>query len=244
VPNSRHFPTRRAIAEQKKFVAICGNYRPSSSSQGAAPVTSGVSEEAASQADRDTRNLTEPETTSTPSGRAGQRWTSEEARRAGSLGGKATKAARQAAREAAEQAELLAAEGAPGGAVAAAAAVSDPGRRDILAALLRDAKRGDVAAARELREWMRLDPSSGASVEAAQLATLITRLPVSARAALRTVVLDLAREEEPAQEGIREGSDDVDQSPPATESRELEAEGLPPAASESRRADRTESRQR
>jgi hypothetical protein len=63
------------------------------------------------------------------------------------------------------------------------------------------AKKGDVAAARELREWRRLEPAKGAGRDALRLAQLIEQLSTQQRSALRQWLLDQLRAgEAPAQQ--------------------------------------------
>jgi len=68
--------------------------------------------------------------------------------------------------------------------------------RAVVARLEQAAKKGDVAAARELREWRRLEPAEGAGADALRLAQLITQLSTQQRAALRQWLLDQLREDE------------------------------------------------
>jgi hypothetical protein len=73
--------------------------------------------------------------------------------------------------------------------------------RAVVARLEQAAKKGDVAAARELREWRRLDPARGADQDALRLALLIAQLSAQQRAALRQWLLDQIRADEaPAQQ--------------------------------------------
>jgi len=105
----------------------------------------------------------------------------------------------------------------------------------VVSKLQAKAEKGDVAAARELREWRRRDPAQDASADAVRLGVLITALPTTTRAWLVDRLVEAQKL--PAQQDIREGSVESDQSlpahPPAREE-EQEAEGHPPAASESR----------
>jgi hypothetical protein len=56
--------------------------------------------------------------------------------------------------------------------------------RAVVARLEQAAKKGDVAAARELREWRRLDPVKGAGQDALRLALLIGELSAEQRRAM------------------------------------------------------------
>ena len=156
----------------------------------------------------------------------------EAAREAGRRGGAATAAARRRDREAAELAGVLGREGAAEGLAASQPIRTSAADADVIAALRRDAKRGDVAAARELREWQRLDQAQGAGQEALSLALLATQLPSTLLAALRSTVLDLVRAsqaegERPAQEQNREGSDEADRSLPLGAAALAEPEATP-----------------
>jgi DNA-directed RNA polymerase specialized sigma24 family protein len=76
----------------------------------------------------------------------------------------------------------------------------------VVARLEQAAKRGDVAAARELREWRRLDPAQSAGQDALRLAQLIGELSARQREALRRWLLDQLRADEvSAQQDGREG---------------------------------------
>ena len=154
--------------------------------------------------------------------RGGHKWTSETAREAGKKGGKARRRTRQ-------ELELL--EGAvPGDGKAAAAGVARPQDDAVVRRLQAKAEAGDVAAARELREWRRLDPAAELTQDALRLGVLITQLSAAARRRLLDLVLDVAKDA--ANDGIREGSVESDQTLRSTESRQ--PEGHPRAASESR----------
>jgi hypothetical protein len=164
---------------------------------------------------------------SVPARPGSPRFTSETAREAGRKGG-AVMRARAQERRARE------AEGAEPAGMAASATVA---RSDaaVVQKLQAKAEKGDVAAARELREWRRRDPAADASADAVRLGVLITALPTTTRAWLVDRLVEA--QELPAQEHIREGSDHVDQSLPASHAsvaEEQEAEGHPREASESR----------
>jgi hypothetical protein len=60
----------------------------------------------------------------------------------------------------------------------------------VVARLEQAAKKGDVAAARELREWRLLDPAQGAGQDALRLALLIGELSAKQREALLDWLLD------------------------------------------------------
>jgi hypothetical protein len=66
--------------------------------------------------------------------------------------------------------------------------------RAVVARLEQAAKKGDVAAARELREWRRLDPAQGAGQDALRLALLIGELSAKQKRALHDWLLDAQRE--------------------------------------------------
>lgn len=56
--------------------------------------------------------------------------------------------------------------------------------------LERKAQRGDIAAAKELREWRRRDPAEGADADSLRMASIIVRLPRKLRNELRQWLLD------------------------------------------------------
>jgi len=163
------------------------------------------------------------------------RFTKESARAAGAKGGATTRRRAQERRLREEQGVEPA-----GMAPAATVARSDAA---VVSKLQAKAEKGDVAAARELREWRRRDPAQDASADAVRLGVLITALPTTTRAWLVDRLVEAQKL--PAQQDIREGSVETDQSlpahPPAREE-EQEAEGHPPAASESRAGVPSESR--
>lgn len=65
--------------------------------------------------------------------------------------------------------------------------------RAVVARLEQAAKKGDVAAARELREWRRLDPAQGAGRDALRLALLIGDLSAKQKRALHDWLLEQER---------------------------------------------------
>jgi hypothetical protein len=87
--------------------------------------------------------------------------------------------------------------------------------RAVVARLEQAAKKGDVAAARELREWRRLDPAQGAGHDALRLAQLIGELSTEQRQALLGWLLDALRgQDRPPQASNREGSVEANDSLP------------------------------
>jgi hypothetical protein len=85
----------------------------------------------------------------------------------------------------------------------------------VVARLEQAAKKGDVTAARELREWRRLDPAQGVGQDALRLAQLIGQLSTEQRRAMRDWLLDALRDQDrPAQAHNREGSVEADDSLP------------------------------
>ena len=152
----------------------------------------------------------------------------EKAREAGRKGGLARQAQLRAEREALE--ELPGAdEGAALGRTAAAAGAASTQDRAIVRKLQAKAQAGDVAAARELREWRRLDAAQAVGADALRMAQLVSALSNPQRRALHDWLVEQLS---PAQQDIREGSNEVDQALP--EEREVAtSEPLPPAPRDS-----------
>jgi hypothetical protein len=113
--------------------------------------------------------------------------------------------------------------------------------RAIVRRLEQDAAKGDVAAARELREWRRRDPAREAGADALRLALLVSRLSTVQRRALFDWVTDALREQEsPAQQDNREGSNEGDEAVPSAREEEQEADPHPPEPRDSDAARGTE----
>ena len=84
-----------------------------------------------------------------------------------------------------------------------------------------------MAAARELREWRRLDASQGAGQDNLRLALLLAQLTPANRRSLLDMVMELLREQEaPANEDNRQGSVETEEALPSARA-EREAEGHP-----------------
>lgn len=131
------------------------------------------------------------------------------ARRAGRKGHEAQKE-RRAAEEAAEAALQGLGEGVAVDGMAADAAIAR--RRDkVVAKLQAKAEAGDVAAARELREWQRLDPAAEAGRAALRLAVLIAALPIPVQRELHDWLVEHIV---PANGDNREGLNESDQALP------------------------------
>jgi hypothetical protein len=77
--------------------------------------------------------------------------------------------------------------------------------RAVVARLEQAAKKGDVAAARELREWRRLDPAQGAGKDALRLALLIGELTAKQKKALHDWLHDAMREPQSPEEADNRG---------------------------------------
>ena len=93
-----------------------------------------------------------------------------------------------------------------------------------MAKLQAKAQAGDVAAARELREWRRLDAAQAVGADALRLGQLIAALSNPQRRALHDWLVEQLS---PAQQHNREGSNEADQALP--EEREVAASRpLPP----------------
>jgi hypothetical protein len=123
----------------------------------------------------------------------------------------------QAARQGTSADTLIPGGGAaPGGSGARGAGSSATDQADIAVVreLERKAQSGDVAAARELREWRRRDPAQDADADALAIAAIVVRFTRSQRAELRSMLLQIL--EGPANEGIREGTIDGFDAPPPT----------------------------
>lgn len=131
----------------------------------------------------------------------------EKARAAGRKGGLARqRQIREAARLTAEGLPE-AGEGVERDGRAAAWEVARPQDQAIVSKLQALARKGDVAAARELREWRRLDPARGASADGLRLGELITQLSAAnKRELLDWLLLTLREQEVPANGDNREGS--------------------------------------
>ena len=159
----------------------------------------------------------------------------ETAREAGRRGGRARAEQRRRDREEAELGRALGAEGAGRGVVQSVARRTSAADTAIVAALEREAKKGDVQAARAVLDWRRLDATQGAGIEAVALLDHVSALPTAALAALRSMVLDLVREsqreaeerKDPAQQHNREGSVEADQSLPQPQALAAEPEATP-----------------
>jgi hypothetical protein len=95
--------------------------------------------------------------------------------------------------------------------------------------LEKDAAAGDVAAARELREWRRRDPAREAGADALRLALLVSRLSTVQRRALFDWLTEtLAEEELPAQQDNRQGSIETVQALPHAAKPVVEPDSHPP----------------
>jgi hypothetical protein len=110
---------------------------------------------------------------------------------------------------------------------AAGEGIASAADRAIVSKLEAAAKRGDVAAARELREWRRLDASKGAGQDNLRLALLVSQLTTANRRELLDWLVERLREQEsPAHGEVREGSDRGEEALPSARA-EREAEGHP-----------------
>ena len=133
----------------------------------------------------------------------------EKAREAGRRGAAAL-AERKAAEQATEEALVGIGEGVVVDGMAADAAIAR--RRDkVVAKLQAKAEAGDVAAARELREWQRLDPAAEAGRAALRLAVLIAALPIPVQRELHDWLVEHIV---PANGDNREGSNESNQALP------------------------------
>lgn len=163
------------------------------------------------------------------------RWDREQAREAGKRGGAARAAQRRRDREETELAAALGAEGAALGLADRTGRRTSAADSAVIQALERAAGKGDVAAARALLDWRRLDSAQGASPEALSLALLATQLPSVLLAALRSTVLDLVRQHEaekaesPAQQDNRQRSLATEQPPPSGAIALAEPDATPPS---------------
>ena len=168
----------------------------------------------------------------------------EVAREAGRRGGIARQAQLRAEREALQELP----EGASGAAAGGTSPAAEHARtqdRAIVQKLQAKAKAGDIAAARELREWRRLDAAQAVGADALRMAQLVAALSASQRRALHAWLIEqLGEQESPAYDHNREGSDDVDRSLPEQEAGSREAEGHPREPRDSDVASGTDSPQR
>jgi len=111
------------------------------------------------------------------------------------------------------------ASGAEGGATESGMAASSTGSSAtaavdlaVIKALERKAQAGDVAAAKELREWRSRDQTADADADALRLAIIIGKLTVAERRWLHEMVTKA--QELPANEVIRKGTKDGFDAPP------------------------------
>jgi len=114
--------------------------------------------------------------------------------------------------------------GALGDGVAAGAALASTQDRAIVAKLQAKAQAGDIGAARELREWRKQDAVQAVGRDALRIGQLVSAL---SRPQLRALHDWLVEQLSPAQEDIREGSNEGDQALPE-EQEVATSEPLPP----------------
>src|SRR5262252_5948806 len=157
----------------------------------------------------------------------------EKAREAGRKGGLA-RADRRRQEQAALEDLPEPEEGVARDGMAVAGGVASAQARAVVAKLQAKAQAGDVAAARELREWLRLDPAREAGRDALRLALLVAQLTTVQRRALHDWLIEQLS---PANGNNREGSNEVEQlAPSPAVDRKAEAHPPQPRDSEPTRA--------